>query len=792
MKFSEAWLREYVNPKIDSVQLQSQLSLAGLEVDGALAAASKFSGVIVGKVLVKTQHPDADRLSVCTVDVGAKDSVIIVCGAKNVVKDMRVAVAAVGAVLPGDFKIKRSELRGVESCGMVCSASELGLAESSEGIMPLPKNAPIGQDFRDYWQLDDACIDIDLTPNRGDCLSILGLAREVGVLNQCEITLPSIKAITANTKAQQVATVDAKDACPIYLTRVIEGIDNNSKTSWSIIEKLRRSGVRSINPVVDILNYVMLLLGQPMHAFDQAKLDGDITVRFAKDQEDIVLLNDQAVKLQANTLIIADQNKPIAIAGIMGSDASAVTEVTTTIVLESAFFAPEHIAGKARKYGLHTDASHRYERGVDPALATQAIELATELLLQHTGGKAGSVVTVDNYTQQPVIVTLRIQTVLELLGIEVSAEKIKAILIALGLKLTNETKTDLTWQVPGYRFDITLEADLIEEIARIIGYDNIPSVMPTVTPMTQSDFNDAHSAKLAAIKPLLTAQGFFEAITYSFADPKQQELFANNNALQALQNPISPDLAVMRVSLLPGLLNAAAYNLKRQQDRVRLFELGHCFINNTEPLYLSGVACGKVLPINWQADGNEANDFYQMKGIVEKLLASLGLLDQASFESCGDCKWLHPGQSAYIKIAGKKIGYIGVLHPGVQKLFKLKQAPSVFEINCELLPAVVRKSYQALSKFPQVRRDIALEMPADILAAEISATIWDAADSKLQDVKLFDIYQGDKLAADKKSMALALIFQVQDRTLQDDEIHAEVAKILKALQDTHSAQLRET
>lgn len=801
MKFSEAWLRTLTNPKIDSETLVSQLSLAGLEVDEAVPAAAEFSGVVIGYVVDKKQHPDADRLSVCQVDLGQGELVQIVCGAQNVDKDMKVPVATVGAILPGNFKIKSSKLRGELSNGMICSVSELGLAESSDGIMVLPKDAPIGQDIREYLQLNDQCIDVELTPNRGDCLSIVGLAREVAVINQSELTPPAIKTIQAQTDQQHSAKIHAPEAAPVYLTRVISGINNTIQTPLDLTEKLRRSGIRAINPVVDILNYVMLLLGQPMHGFDRDQLSGDINVRFAKAGEQIQLLNDQAVNLKENTLVIADSKNPLAIAGVMGSLASGVTERTQNIVLESAFFAPEHIAGKARQYGLHTDASHRFERGVDPTLAAQAIELATQMIIDLLGGQAGPVLShiSEAYIPKAISVDLSINAVERVLGIAVPADKINLILSALGLTLTQGNSGVMTWQVPSWRFDISLEVDLIEEIARILGYDNIQNTMLSSTACPSVAQNKTHTA-LYALKQQLTAQGFFEAITYSFGELSQQQLFADKaQDLYPLQNPISPELAVMRVSLIPGLLNALSYNLKRQQERVRLFESGHCFFKPAshsdtvadEKMHLAGVACGDVMPLHWQKAKAQGADFYQMKGAVTQLLSQFGCLDKVSFKPCTNRAYLHPGQSAEVFIKEQSIGVVGVLHPAVQKTFQLKQAVSVFELNLDAIQPKAKPVYQSLSKFPSVRRDIAIEVDQKVLAADIVATIQSAAQKYLQDVTVFDVYQSENIGKNKKSLAIALVFQAQDRTLEDTEIHAAVEKIIRSLHDKHNAELRE-
>jgi phenylalanyl-tRNA synthetase beta chain len=575
MKFSDQWLREWVNPAISTQELADQITMAGLEVDGIEPAAGEFSGVIVGEIIAIEQHPDADKLRVCQV-AGGEEPVQVVCGAPNAAKGLKIPFATVGAVLPGNFKIKKAKLRGVESFGMLCAASELGLSESSEGLLELAGDAPVGAGFREYLQLNDTIVEVDLTPNRGDCLSIKGLAREVGVLNKAEVTEVTIPEVTAQINDQISVELAAGDDCPRYLSRVIKGVNINAETPIWMAEKLRRAGVRCIDPVVDVTNYVMLELGQPMHAFDLSQVKGGIVVRKAKPEETLILLGGQELKLDSDALMIADHEKPLALAGIMGGEHSGVNEQTSDILLESAFFAPIKIAGRARRYGLHTDASHRYERGVDYELPRAAIERATALLLEVVGGQAGPVVeqtsaALPAQTQ----IELRRHRIKKILGFEIADAEVEDILSRLGMTLS---QSEQGWQVsvPSYRFDITIEADLLEELARVYGYNNLP--LQAVTAEMHLQAKPEAQVPLAELRRILVDRGYQEAITYSFVDPKLQKLIDPEVESVAVSNPISSDLSVMRTSLWPGLIAALQHNVKRQKTRVRLFESGLKFL----------------------------------------------------------------------------------------------------------------------------------------------------------------------------------------------------------------------
>ncbi|HBS18843.1 MAG TPA: phenylalanine--tRNA ligase subunit beta, partial [Halomonas sp.] len=577
MKFSEQWLREWVSPQLDTQAIADQITMAGLEVDAVEAVAAAFSGVVVAEVLSKEKHPDADKLNVCTVNDGTGEPVQVVCGAPNVDVGQKIPFAQVGGVLPGDFKIKKAKLRGVESRGMICSASELGLEEeTSPGILVLPASAPVGTSFREYMQLDDMTIEVDLTPNRGDCLSIKGLAREVGVLNRLPVSGPEITVVEASIDDTFPVSIEAAEQCPRYLGRVIKGVNVEAETPLWMVERLRRSGVRSIDPVVDVTNYVMLELGQPLHAFDRDNLQGGITVRLAREAERLTLLDGQEVALRPETLVIADERGPLAMAGIMGGENSGVNEKTHTIFLESAFFAPLGIAGQARSYGLHTDASHRYERGVDPELPAMAIERATKLLMEICGGQAGPVVETvsDEHLPAPRIIMLREARLESALSKRLQPDDVTDILQRLGLEVDKQAEG---WSVvaPSWRFDVAIEEDLIEEVARIHGYNNLPVRRPAAR-LALRPANEALLTQ-SQLRNQMVARGFQEAVTYSFVAPDLQAAMLPDAVSPVLANPISSDLSVMRASLFPGLVRALEYNLNRQQTRVRIFETGLVF-----------------------------------------------------------------------------------------------------------------------------------------------------------------------------------------------------------------------
>ncbi|WP_354624552.1 phenylalanine--tRNA ligase subunit beta [Psychromonas sp. MME2] len=795
MKFSEAWLREWVNPEISREELLHQVTMAGLEVDDVEAVAGDFSKVVVGEVVECGQHPDADKLQVTKINIGEDELLDIVCGAKNCRLGLKVAVAVVGAVLPGDFKIKKAKLRGQTSLGMLCSESELGMAETADGIIELPVDAPIGSCVREYLQLDDVIIDVDLTANRADCLGISGLAREVGVLNNSTVTEPTWQNVAVTIDDQVAINLQDPTACPRYLGRVIRGIKQNAATPLWMVEKLRRCGVRSVDAVVDITQYVLLEFGHPMHAFDLDKLEGGIEVRLAKQDEPLTLLDGKEVKLNADTLVIADQQKALAMAGIFGGTDSGVSEGTSNIFLESAFFAPLAIAGRARSYGLHTDASHRYERGVDPVLQAKAMERATQLLVEICGGVVGPIseaVSVENLPKQSEIY-LRRSKLDSLIGIAIDGERVTEILTRLGCDVTVSAE-GWTAIAPTYRFDMAIEEDLIEEVARVYGYNNIPNIAPEAA-LSMPAHNEA-TLKLTKIRDVLVNREYQEAITYSFVDPdKQLKLHPQADAL-ILPHPISKDMSAMRVSLWTGLLESVSNNQKRQQARVRLFETGLRFIKDesvengiSQQPMLAGVIIGNVNDQHWDIATRNA-DFFDLKADLEAILDLC--VDAHSFEFKAEThSALHPGQSAGIYRNGKNIGYIGTLHPSLTKPFALNGTAIVFEIQLEQI--ITRKLPQSadISKFPANHRDLAFVVDEQVNAGNVLKFIEKIGITELVGINLFDVYQGAGVAEGKKSLAIGLILQNTTRTLEEQEIANSVNSIIEAVSMEFNASLRE-
>ncbi|MBJ92077.1 MAG: phenylalanine--tRNA ligase subunit beta [Alteromonadaceae bacterium] len=795
MKFSEAWLREWVNPAIDTNTLSEQLSMAGLEVDGIETVAGEFSGVVVGEVVECGPHPDADKLQVTKVNVGADELLDIVCGAKNCRQGLKVAVATVGAVLPGDFVIKKAKLRGQPSHGMLCSLSELGMADDSDGILELPQDAPVGQNIRDYLKLDDRIIEVDLTPNRADCLGIKGLAREVGVLNKLSVSQPLITPVAASIADKKTITLSSPQACPRYLGRVVRNVNVKATSPLWLTEKLRRCGVRSIDAVVDITNFVLLELGHPMHAFDLAKIDGDINVRMAEEGEKLVLLDESEVVLKANTLLIADNNKALAMAGIFGGLHSGVTTETKDVFLESAFFAPLAIAGKARQYGLHTDASHRYERGVDPQLQLMAMERATELLLQICGGEAGPVVEAVSEADLPKAATISLsqEKLARILGISIDKAEVSAIFNRLGLEVSDTTDG---WQVtvPGYRFDISIAEDLIEEVARVYGYNSIPNLAPKAS-LKMRTFREAE-LNVQRLRTVLVDRGYQEAITYSFVDPKVQQVLMPQQQALLLPNPISADMSAMRLNLWPGLLQTVLYNQNRQQSRIRLFEYGLKFIPDAaaeggvrQVPVIGGVIVGSMHNEHWNMENRNA-DFYDIKGDVEALLAQTSASEQFRFVTA-EHSALHPGQTAAVYRADQHVGYVGALHPEAERKLGIKGKAYLFELDVAALG--LREIVQAheLSKYPANRRDLAIVVKSEVRFADIAATIKKVGGNQLVDLKLFDVYTGTGVAEGFKSLAIAVTLQDIARTLEDKDIQQLVNQVVSALGDEFNATLRD-
>ncbi|WP_133011220.1 phenylalanine--tRNA ligase subunit beta [Marinomonas flavescens] len=793
MKISENWLREWVNPSINSDDLVTQITLAGLEVDEVLPVAAEFSGVVVGEIISAEPHPNADKLQVCQVSDGA-EQFQVVCGAPNARAGIKIPFAKIGAVLGADFKIKKAKLRQVESFGMLCSASELGVSDDNDGIMELPSEAQAGDDFRAFLGLDDQIIDVDLTPNRSDCLSLAGLAREVGVLNKVDVTPVSVVAADVTIDDVFSVRVDASEACPRYLGRVIRGVNVTAKTPLWMSEKLRRSGIRSIDPIVDITNYVMLELGQPMHAFDLAHLSQSVVVRMAKENEKIVLLDGQEISLREDTLVIADEKAPLAIAGVMGGEGSGVNAATQDILLESAFFTPLALAGKARSYGLHTDSSHRFERGVDATLQEKAIERATALVLEIAGGQVGPIVREEAPASLPeaAVVTLRRKKLDQYLAISIDKDLVTDILTRLGLEMIEVTDEAWVTKAPSHRFDIAIEADLIEEVARIYGYDNLPSSMPQAavnfTPQSES------KTPIQALRSVLVAQGYQEAITYSFIDPVLSKQFLPDIEPVPLANPISADMGVMRPSLIPGLVKAYLHNQNRQQSRVRLFETGRRFVGTVDALdeldqqqQISGLIAGSRDSEAWYHNSDKV-DFYDLKAHVDALF-DLNDGRQPTYER-SQCEFLHPGRSADVFVDGEFVGILGELHPQLSKTLGANQPLYVFDIALAAVLDAKLPEYKAISKFPEVRRDLALLVDRSVPVADLEKVISETAGEAFKGVLVFDIYQGQGIDETKKSVALGLTWQHPSHTLSDEEVNNSVETIVAALAEKLGAVVR--
>ena len=794
MIISESWLREWVDSGLTTDELAASLTMAGLEVDGIAPVAREFSGIIVAEVRQVTQHPDADKLRVCSVFDGEHEQQVV-CGAPNVVPGMKAPFATVGATIETGqskpLKIAKAKLRGVESHGMLCSAEELGLEESSEGLMELPSDAPVGQNFHAYLQLSDSMIELDLTPNRGDCLGMRGIAREVGVVSRKEVREPTVNAVEPVHAEEFPVTISETEACPRYLGRVIRNIKLNARSPLWMQEKLRRSGLRSIDPIVDVTNFVLMELGQPMHAFDFEKLSGKICVRMAGDGESITLLDGKEIALSTDTLVIADAEKPVAMAGVMGGLATAVSDATEHVFLECAFFAPLSIAGRARAYGLHTDAAHRYERGVDFELQHRAMERATELLLDIVGGEPGPITEAIGTLPERNTVRLRFASIKKDLGVTISAQEVAEILSRLGFVITAQDNQSIEVEVPSYRFDVSIEADLIEELARIFGYDNIPQTAG----LSAQRFPESSETTIETnrLREHLVALGYQEIISYSFIDPALSELITGSQQAISLQNPISEEMGVMRCSLLPGLLSSYQHNANRQHERLRFFETGLVFQRNGEEIQqearVGGLIAGSQLPKSW-SNGRDQSDFYDLKGDVEVLLGLGGKTGQLSFFPVAEYGY-HPGQCAEIRNPeGERVGVLGALHPAIQRKLDLDQSIFGFELRLVSLLEARMPHVSALSKYPEVQRDMAIVIDEAVSADSISNLVRASAGEFLTDLRIFDVYQGDAIAKGQKSVALGLTWQHPSRTLSDEEIATIIGNCVNALQEQFNADLR--
>lgn len=793
MKFSVDWLKQWVPLDLDAEALAERLTAAGLEVDTVTPVAAPFEGVVVGEIAACEPHPDADKLKLCQVNDGSGDPLQVVCGAPNARAGLKMPFARVGAVLDGGekgpFKIGKAKLRGVESFGMCCSARELGLSDDHAGLMELPVDAPVGDDFIGWLGLDDHAIDLELTPNRADCLGIKGLSRDVAGITGASWTPLTVDAVPAVHQDSLPITLEAPEDCPRYVGRIIRGIDPSAPSPLWMQERLRRSGIRSISATVDATNYVLMELGQPMHAFDLAKLDGGITVRRGRAGETLTLLDGKDVELDDHLLAICDDAGPVALAGIMGGLDSGVSDDTTDILLESAWFRPATIMGKARDLGLHTDSSHRFERGVDPAGQVEAMERITALLLEICGGEAGPLLMAEALEHLPERrpVTLRLARLNRVLGSALAADEVTAILEGLGMSLT---ATEAGWEAtpPSSRFDIEIEEDLIEEVARVHGYDNLPSALPSgeLTVPTLSETR-VHAM---ALRQAFCARGYQEAITYAFVDRELLAAMELEAGALPLANPIASDMDVMRTALVPGLLKALGRNLRYQEDRVRLFETGKVFLQGDtldEVERFAAVACGTVVPEQW-GEPTRKIDFFDVKGDLEALLALRGIED-ARFEPT-DRPQLHPGQCADVVVDGVVIGWIGAIHPRIQKALDLKVPVYAFEIDWKIFSVREIPSAKKISSFPSVRRDLSILVPEAVAFGAIEDAVSDLAGTLLTDLIIFDQFSGQSVEKGYKSLAIGLILQDVSSTLTDEAVDSLIDRVVKGLESRLDAQLR--
>ena len=775
MLVSESWLREWVDFDISTQTLSEKLTLAGLEVEAIEpvtdlnTSPGNNSKILVGEIVSTEPHPNADRLKVCQVNVGQKRHLTIVCGASNAAAGIRIPVARVGANLP-KVKIEKSEIRGQTSEGMLCSAAELGLAEQSSGLMELDPSAPIGTTIYDYLNLDDQVFELSLTPNRGDCLSVQGVAREAAVLTGNQLKDIAVSPVKPTAKSSLKVSLDAPQACARFTGRVIQNIDMAAKTPDWMKEKLRRSGVRSLNLIVDITNYVMLEMGQPMHAYDLDKLQGGLSARMAKKKEKLKLLDGSEITLDTKDLVIADDKQAVGLAGIMGGDNTAISDSTRNIFFEAAFFTPEYMAGKARQFGMHTDASHRFERGVNPHGQVAAIERATALLIEAAGGKPGKVCHAQDRQSIPKRSKIKLnRTEIErILGIKIPASSINSIFKRLGMDVKSTTGG---WHItpPHWRFDIGAQHDLVEEAGRCYGYEHVSPRMPAS--IARMGTHPETKVDIATIKNVLIANGYHEAINYSFIDPvNQQKLLEVAKGIQ-LANPIADNMAEMRQSLWPGLLDTLSRNLNRQESRVRLFECGHVFLKKgkkrLEINKIAGLVCGLKQPKNWRESGESVN-FYDLKGDIERLLA-LGQGKNVEF-LIEQHPALHPGQTAKLVLGKQTLGYMGQLHPQKAKMLDISQPVFLFEINLDVLTTADLPEFAPISRYPAVQRDLAVVLDKEVSARAVRDIATEAGGIYLKKLELFDIYTGERVEKDKKSFAFSLTFQSESSNLTAEEV----------------------
>jgi phenylalanyl-tRNA synthetase beta chain len=795
MKLPYSWLAEWTEIPWEARELGSRLTMSGFELESLEPAAPPFTGVLVAEILGAERHPQADKLQVCRVSSGKDQPLQIVCGASNARAGLKSALAVVGARLPGDVTIAAAKLRGVESQGMLASARELGLAETSSGILELPPDAPVGKPLREYLALDELVLDVNVTPNRGDAMSVLGMAREVAALSGRSVNGPPIAAPPRQSTATFPVRLAAPKGCPRFAGCVVRGIDNRAPTPLFMRERLRRAGLRSITPVVDVTNYVMLELGQPMHAYDLGKLASAITVRLARAGETLTLLDGKSVTADTDVLLITDGQGPIGLAGIMGGERTAVSPETTDVFFESAYFAPAAVLGRARRYGLATDASQRFERGVDPTQQARAIERAVALLTPITGGTVGPIEVTESAADVPqrAAVVLRAKQLKRLLGVALPPERVLGTLERLAMRVTAGNES---WRVtpPAYRFDIGIEADVIEEVARIVGFEAIPET-DAQTPQRFRPL-PAEKPSEAAVLQALAARGYAEAITYAFVDPAlQAQLFPDRVSL-ALANPIASDMSVMRVSLWPGLLRAALENQHRQADRIRLFEHGTRFEIDSREIReidtLAGVALGARLPEQWgiPKELRGPADFYDIKADVAALLAMTGESESFTFQ-VDVLPALHPGRAARVLRRNQPVGWLGELHPNLVRSMDFTYAPVLFELDADTALAAGRVTYREISRFPQVRRDLAVVVDEEVTLSTLSERVTLAASSLLRDLRVFDVYRGPGLEPGRKSVALGLIFQDISRTLTDEDVERLMASVVADLRKNLNARIRE-
>ena len=790
MKFSESWLRSFVDPACSGPEFSHLLTMAGLEVEEEESVAPAFSGVVVAQVVSVDRHPSADRLNLCRVDVGAGEFLQIVCGAPNVVANSKVPCALVGAELPGGLQIRLSKVRGVESFGMLCSARELGISDDASGLLLLDPAAPVGDDLRRHLDLDDRMLTLKLTPNRADCLSLEGVAREVAALTGAPARYLDVEDVTVGMTTERAVVLDAPVACPRYCGRVVTGVDATAATPWWMRRRLERSGMRPISALVDITNYVMLELGQPLHAFDNHQLAGAIHVRMAQAGETIKLLNEQTVELQDDVLLIADERRPLAMAGIMGAEASGITLATTELFLEAAFFAPKAIAGRARRYGFVSDAAHRFERGVDFGATRRALERATRLVVEICGGLAGPVSDALASLPERNPVRLRPHRVRKVLGLDVSIARVEELFRRLGLSFVREAE-DFIVTPPSHRFDIEIEEDLIEELIRLHGYEKIPSALPraTLAMLPQGE----QTRPVARVRQLLTGCGYQEVINFAFVEEAWERDLAANEHLIRLANPIASQLSVMRSSLLGGLLTNVTTNLKRRQSRVRIFETGRCFFRDPlggpvpgfrQPWKLAALAYGSALPEQWGCAARNV-DYFDVKGDLELLLAPLAVRFEVAAHPA-----LHPGRCARVVVAGQAIGFIGELHPQWQQKHELPLAPVLFEIDLDPVLQARLPQYVEGSRQPVVIRDMAIVVDHALELQQLLDALHINRPAIVSDIRLFDIYVGQGVQAGKKSLAFRIVMQDTQRTLLEADVDAAMRQLVAYLQRVFAAQLR--